>query len=378
MEDVKKNVPIEAIPAEAADAMRLHSDIMANLRTAAAAMVEFCRGLKEMRDRQLYTQLGFDSFGAYAEGALQIRQRQAYNYRQVYEKLSPQLLDRYASIGVTKLLLLTQVCGPDREEFAASVDLDGMTVEEIRALVKEKQGLAEQVSLLEAAAAEKDAELDTLRAAGTLHAPDDQTSDAGPSEETQRLMEELAQAKAEVQRMREEAEDVRSKAEADAQRLVREAVEAAQAESEKAWRKEKLLAKKEREQAVERARAEARKTAEAMAKTEAEQAAKKAAQEERDRLAEERAAWERQANEARERAAALEKELEIAGDEDTMRFGMLFADIQRDVNSALDVLTVLRAKGHAEQAVKLTGALVHLLKEAADLAGGSGENGSEM
>lgn len=373
MSETMKNVPVEAIPAEAADAMRLHSDIMANLRTAAAAMVEFCRALKEMRDRQLYTQLGFDSFGAYAEGALKIRQRQAYNYIQVYEKLSPQMLEQYANIGVTKLLLLTQVCGPDREEFAASVDLDGMTVEEIRALVKEKQGLAEQVSLLEQAAAEKDAELDALRAADDAALPA-----VGPSADELKLMELLEKSKAEAQRLREEAEAARSKADEEKQRLVREAVEAEKAESEKALKQEKLRAKKEKEQAVENARAEARKTAEAMAKTEVERAAKKAAQEERDRLAEERAALERQAAEARERAEALEKELQIAGDEDTIRFGMLFADIQREVNSALDVLTVLRARGNADKAVKLAGALVHLLQEASKLAEGGGTDEPAM
>ena len=40
-------------PDERGQAMQLHSDIMANMRAAATAMVEFCRQLKEMRDRKL-------------------------------------------------------------------------------------------------------------------------------------------------------------------------------------------------------------------------------------------------------------------------------------------------------------------------------------
>ena len=45
-------------PDERGQAMQLHSDIMANMRAAATAMVEFCRQLKEMRDRKLYSALG--------------------------------------------------------------------------------------------------------------------------------------------------------------------------------------------------------------------------------------------------------------------------------------------------------------------------------
>lgn len=126
---------------ERGQAMQLHSDIMANMRAAATAMVEFCRQLKEMRDRKLYSALGFARFEDYAEQAVGIKWRQAYNYIQVYERLSPQLLEQNAGLGVTKLLLLTQVSAPDRAEFAGENDLAGMTVEEIKALISEKTGL---------------------------------------------------------------------------------------------------------------------------------------------------------------------------------------------------------------------------------------------
>lgn len=111
--------------------------------------VEFCRQLKEMRDRKLYSALGFARFEDYAEQAVGIKWRQAYNYIQVYERLSPQLLEQNAGLGVTKLLLLTQVSAPDRAEFAGENDLAGMTVEEIKALISEKNGLAQQISMLE-------------------------------------------------------------------------------------------------------------------------------------------------------------------------------------------------------------------------------------
>ena len=153
-------------------AMALHSDIMATARTAAEHIVELCRLLKRMRDEKLYAELGFESFGAYAEEAVGIRQRQAYNYIGIYEKLSPKLLAENAELGVTKLSLLSQVSAPDRADFIQENDLAGMTVAEVKALVEEKNGLAQQVSMLEAeqSAADSDrdvykAEADRLRAA---------------------------------------------------------------------------------------------------------------------------------------------------------------------------------------------------------------------
>lgn len=59
-------IPGAATP-EVASAVQLHSDIMANMRAAASAMVEFCRGLKRMRDEKHYIALGFESFEDYTE-----------------------------------------------------------------------------------------------------------------------------------------------------------------------------------------------------------------------------------------------------------------------------------------------------------------------
>ena len=80
------------------EAMQLHSNIMAARGAAASALVDSCRMLKEMRDKKLYTALGFEDFGAYAEQMAGIKQRQAYNYIKVYVSGERELLNRFCNI----------------------------------------------------------------------------------------------------------------------------------------------------------------------------------------------------------------------------------------------------------------------------------------
>ena len=229
-------------PDERGQAMQLHSDIMANMRAAATAMVEFCRQLKEMRDRKLYSALGFARFEDYAEQAVGIKWRQAYNYIQVYERLSPQLLEQNAGLGVTKLLLLTQVSAPDRAEFAGENDLAGMTVEEIKALISEKNGLAQQISMLETEKADaENSETFLKKEVARLQAE---------SREKDELLEKLRQDP--VETCAEEGGDAEQCVDLDAVRA--QAAMAARAEAQK-------LAEAEKAEAVRAARADEREKA---------------------------------------------------------------------------------------------------------------------
>ena len=46
---------------EQREAVTLHYKIQTNLETAASAIVEFCENIKEMRDKKLYREQGFNS-----------------------------------------------------------------------------------------------------------------------------------------------------------------------------------------------------------------------------------------------------------------------------------------------------------------------------
>ena len=345
-------------PDERGQAMQLHSDIMANMRAAATAMVEFCRQLKEMRDRKLYSALGFARFEDYAEStAVGIKWRQAYNYIQVYERLSPQLLEQNAGLGVTKLLLLTQVSAPDRAEFAGENDLAGMTVEEIKALISEKNGLAQQISMLETEKADAEnsetfLKKEVVRGCGRK---------AG--EKDRELLEKLRQEP--VETCAEEGGDAEQCVDLDAVRA--QAAMAARAEAQK-------LAEAEKAEAVRAARADEREKAKKAAEKAQADAVKKAedaaAARAKAQAEQERVELENAAKQAEERAHELEKRLEIAGDQDTLRFSLLFEGIQRDMNTALGLLNSMRGKGNTDKADKLGSAMAQLLGQAAELARG--------
>lgn len=138
------------VSAELKEAIQLHQHIYESAITVANALVEMCRSLKTMRDKQLYKLLGYADFKTYVEnnGDYSFKERQAYNYIKTYEQLGEGFLQSNANIGITKLEVLTALGREDRQELIESNDLCGMTVDEVKALVKEKQALGEQLSFL--------------------------------------------------------------------------------------------------------------------------------------------------------------------------------------------------------------------------------------
>ncbi len=151
MQNTIENVAIRELAGDEQQAMELHMSILAHKELAAQHLVEFCRGLKEMRDGEGYRALGYERFEEYTEAMVDIKGRQAYYYISTYERLGAAVLSENAGLGITKLRLLAEVTAMDRGEFIAENDLDGMTVDEVRAAILERNGLREQLSLLEEA-----------------------------------------------------------------------------------------------------------------------------------------------------------------------------------------------------------------------------------
>ena len=136
------------ITAEYQKAYELHSKIMANAEVAAGALLEMCRSLKEMRDTKLYMQFGISGFDEYCEQKVGIRARQAYTYISTYEKLGSTVLQSNANLGITKLELIAQLHALERAEELSSNTFDGMSVKEIRELVRKSKEQSEQLSIL--------------------------------------------------------------------------------------------------------------------------------------------------------------------------------------------------------------------------------------
>ena len=131
------------------EAVMCHQRVVENGKLAGATLLEMGRALKEMRDKKLYIQLGFESFGQYVEGNGDycFKERQAYTYIKATESFSEKFLTDHADLGVTKIGLLTALSEGDAVEvIEAHNDLAGMTADEVKELVREKQGLGEQLA----------------------------------------------------------------------------------------------------------------------------------------------------------------------------------------------------------------------------------------
>lgn len=136
------------ITKEHSEALELHNRILMNANMACASWVETCKCLKQMRDTKLYIELGYERFEDYTTQALNVKERQAYNYISAYENLGEQFLQSNATVGITKLALLAAVPVTERQEIVENNDLAGMTVDEVKKLVKENDQKGEQIGLL--------------------------------------------------------------------------------------------------------------------------------------------------------------------------------------------------------------------------------------
>lgn len=292
--------------AEESAALALHYEIMAAAQAAAASLLDLARKIKLMRDTGGYKALGFDTLEAYTLATMGMKQRQAYNYIAIAEKLPAQLIEQNAAAGVTKLALLAQLSGQEQQQIAAETNLTETTVAALKAQIKELQaknaGYAEQLSLLQnqppvAEAQAEEVDMDALRA------------------------EIRAEMKAETESQRQ----------ADA--------------------KMTELNQKERDEAIKAAR---------KAKEELEEIQRAAAAAEQAH-AEELDKTRRQAEETAAR-------LNMAADESAVRFGLLFDQLQDAAGKVLDLADAVQQAGETEKAGKFRAALHKALLALADEA----------
>lgn len=314
-------------------AMGLHYEIMAAAQAAANSLLDLGRKLKQMRDTGGYKRLGFETFADYTEQAVGIRQRQAYNYISVVENIPAQLVEENAAAGVTKLALLAKL-GPADQREVAGQDLANITVTELKQIIEEKNGLAEQLSLLQ-----------------------EETKPAAEAESTEVDMEALRaealeQARAEVkekhaQAMRKALQEQGEKLAADRKAAEAHAAEQAKKEAERKAREQVAQAKAEAAQAAEKKLAEEREAA-------------RRDQEEKDKADLEAARQE--AAEARAQAEETARKLQLTASEESIRFALLFEQLQGAAGAMMDLVDALTAAGRAEEAAKLRTALAGALQ----------------
>lgn len=118
-------------------AVTLTRSIIANAQAAQQSLYEVCKGLKEMRDGKLYKELGYSNFEDYTENEVGILRHQAYKYATIAEMENVDSSQHFDRIGVTKLYLLAKLDEPTREAVTETIDVESVTVRELRDKVKE-------------------------------------------------------------------------------------------------------------------------------------------------------------------------------------------------------------------------------------------------
>nr|DAT95902.1 MAG TPA: Protein of unknown function (DUF3102) [Caudoviricetes sp.] len=206
--------------------------------------MEMCRGLKKMRDTRLYESLGHSSFDDYCEKMAGIRARQAYTYIAVYERFGEARLAANASLGVTKLELISRLPFSEQDSVLEAAGLEGMSVAELRAMAEQYRTVGHQTDMFAAAEAEPE------------------TADSVPGEVLEKARREAREeSAAETAALRAQLEEA-------------EAKHRAELEAEKASRRDEVEAAVKRRLKKESAEAAARAAEEARSRAEEEAAEK--------------------------------------------------------------------------------------------------------
>ncbi len=189
---------------EQAAFVRLHNSIVTHSQMAASHLVLMAKDLKEMRDEKKYLAAGFESFGEYTQSACNIKERQAYNYIQILEKLPEDFLQSTAKIGITKLQLLAGLTEAERIEVVSDnvSNLENKTVKE----------LEEQIANLRRVVNDRDQQLSVYNSdIGTLKADADKAKSLAEKEKASaaRAVADLTSLKSDKVRIERELEIAR-------------------------------------------------------------------------------------------------------------------------------------------------------------------------
>lgn len=117
------------------EAYNLNVRICVNAQMAQQNLYEVCKGLKEMRDGKLYKELGYKNFEDYCENEVGIKRAQAYRLIDI-NSLPTDFVSSMRQIGTTKLALLAKLDEPQREEIQQTVDVEEVSVKELKAEIE--------------------------------------------------------------------------------------------------------------------------------------------------------------------------------------------------------------------------------------------------
>ena len=125
------------------EAYELNQRIIAAAQMAQKNLYDMCVLLKQMRDDKLYKELGYQNFEEYCVKEVGFSARNARNYIAIIENVSDEKRKSISAFGMTKLSLLASLSESQQEELQEKVDVESVSVRELKAeiarLKEEKQ-----------------------------------------------------------------------------------------------------------------------------------------------------------------------------------------------------------------------------------------------
>ncbi len=126
-------------------------EIDQRIKTTAKALAEnlfdLCSLFYKMSSEKLYKELGYQNFADYCENEVGIHRRQGLKYANIGNSFqNAQSTAHFESLGTEKLYLLARLDEPEREEIQQAVNVEDVSVRELKAEIarlKEEKAAAE-------------------------------------------------------------------------------------------------------------------------------------------------------------------------------------------------------------------------------------------
>ena len=307
-----------ALSTEQRDAYRLDAELKQHAGTVVSEMIEVGKCLKEINERRLYEYLGTGSFAEYAEKAVGLKERAAYNYITAYETYGAEGLRKYGELGITKLVALAQLNDADRTEMLESGEAAEISTRALNDRIKELKHETDQLRFENETLAGKLGTSDELSKSKTAEI---EKLEAEKAELEKRLAEATAPVVATM--TDEEKEEIRKSAEKAAKAEAKKEIDKLKAaEKESSLKLENLRA------TTERLKADA------------------------DKLKSENAELQARAVKA-ETAAAQKPKPVISGSKEALKFCL--EDIQQQFSRAVEIVGTMEPEEKAKFKAALVG-----------------------
>ena len=128
--------PVEELAVGQKEFLNIHNTILYYGNNVCVNLYQMAKQLELMKDSKAYVTAGFETFESYAEDCLGLKRSQVYNYIKVANSYSNDFLINNSNVGITKLLVLSELEEPVVEKVVETIQVEDTTVSELKELVK--------------------------------------------------------------------------------------------------------------------------------------------------------------------------------------------------------------------------------------------------